>query len=69
MSTNSEEEVPVATLEEGDPKGLSLEEAEDTNPGTDSEAESYATGNSSGEEFDPEGGSHKFPTGPQCPAR
>ena len=50
VSANSEEEAPVATLEEGDPKGLSLEEAEDTNPGTDSEAESFATGNSSGEE-------------------
>jgi len=60
VSTNPEEEVPVATLEEGDPKGLSLEEAEDTNPGTDSEAESYATGNSSGEEFNPEGGATSF---------
>ena len=55
VSTNSEEEAPVATLEEGDPKVLSLEEAEDTNPGSDSEAESYLTGNSSGEEFNPKG--------------
>ncbi len=60
VSTNSEEEAPVATLEEGDPKVLSLEEAEDTNPGTDSEAESYLTGNSSGEEFNPEGGATSF---------
>ena len=38
----------------------SLEEAEDTNPETESEAESFATGNSSGEEFDPEGGAISF---------
>ena len=60
VSTNSEEEEPVATLEEGDPKVLSLEEAEDTNTGSDSEAESYLTGNSSGEEFNPEGGTASF---------
>ena len=60
VSANSEEEAPVATLEEGDPKGLSLEEAEEITTGTDSEAESYATGNSSGEEFDPEGGATSF---------
>ena len=60
MSANPEEEAPVATLEEGDPKGLSLKEAEELATGTDSEAESYATGNSSGEEFDPEGRATNF---------
>ena len=59
-SANPEEEALVATLEEGDPKGLSLEEAEELATGTDSEAESYATGNSSGEEFDPEGRATSF---------
>ena len=57
---NPEEEAFVATLEEGDPKGLSFEEADELATETDSEAESYATGNSSGEEFDPEGRATSF---------
>ena len=50
----------MATLEEGDPKKNSLEEACELATESDSEAESYGTGNSSGEEFDPEGRAASF---------
>ena len=52
---NPEEEALVDTLEEGDPKKNSLEEAGELATDLDSEAESDTTGNSSGEEFNPEG--------------
>ena len=57
---NPEEEAFVATLEEGDPKQNSLEEACELATESDSEAESYASVNSSGEKFDPEGRAASF---------
>ena len=57
---NPEEEALVDTLEEGDPKKNSLEEAGELATELDSEAESYTTGNSSGEEFNPEGSAASF---------
>ena len=57
---NPEEEALVDTLEEGDPKKNSLEEAGELATELDSEAESDTTGNSSGEEFNPEGSAASF---------